>query len=276
MRELGYVEGRNVEFVARRAQGAIERLPGLAAELVALKVDVIFASSGPSTAAARQATGTIPIVFVMLGDPVTARWVRSYARPGGNLSGLAGLSRDLAEKKLELLKLVVPDAARVAVLVNPSNPIQERGVREVIAAAKQLAVQVQIFEARTTEEIEPTFAAMAPSSAQALMVLQDVMFAAEPQRGRILRLVAAARLPALYVENHWVTSGGLMSYAPSLSEMGRRAAAYVDMILKGAKTANLPVELPTKFELFLNLKTASALGITIPQSIMVRADKVIE
>jgi putative ABC transport system substrate-binding protein len=276
MRELGYREGQNVEFVTRRAGGAIERLPSFAAELVALKVDVIFAASGPATGAARQATSTIPIVFTMLGDPVAARWVKSYARPGGNMSGLAGLSPDLAEKRLELLKRVAPGAKRVAVLVNPSNPLPERGVRELIAAAKPLAVQIQVFEARNAEAVAPALSAIGASRSQALMVLQDVMLAAEPQRSRILQHTAAARLPALYVENDWVTSGGLMSYAPSLYAMGRRAAAYVDMVLKGAKPADLPVELPTKFELTVNLKTANALGLTIPQSILVIADKVIE
>lgn len=276
MRELGYVDGRNIAFEVRRARGAIERLPALAGELVAAKVDVIFASSGPAAAAARRRTGTIPIIFVMLGDPVMAGWVRSYARPGGNMSGLAGISPELAAKRLELLRAVAPEKTRVAVLVNPSNPIQERGIREIVEAAKQLNTSVQVLEVRTADEIEPAFAAMAAARAQALMVLQDVMFATQPQRSVILRRVAEARLPALYVENHWVHSGGLMSYAPNLAEMGRRAAAYVDLVLKGAKPADLPVELPTKFELTVNLKTANALGLTIPQSVLVIADKVIE
>lgn len=276
MSEFGYIDGRNVAFEVRHAGGMMARLPDLAGELVARKVDVIFASSGPAADAARRKTATIPIVFVMLGDPVLVRWVKSYARPGGNMSGLAGLSQELAAKRLELLKAVVPDAARVAVLGNSANPIQERGVREVIQAARPLGVRIQVFDVARPEGIAPAFAAMKAGGAQALMVLQDVMLAAEPQRSLILSLAAEARLPALYVENDWVSSGGLMSYAPSLSEMGRRAAAYIDMILKGAKVADLPVELPSKFELTLNLKTATALGLAVPQSVLVSADKVIE
>lgn len=276
MSEFGYVDGRNVAFEVRHAAGMMERLPDLAGELVARKVDVIFASSGPAADAARRKTSTIPIVFVMLGDPVLVRWVKSYARPGGNMSGLAGLSQELAAKRLELLKAVVPDAVRMGVLGNSANPIQERGVREVIQAARPLGVEIQVFDVARPEGIAPAFAAMTAGRVQALMVLQDVMLAAEPQRSQILRRAAEARLPALYVENDWVTSGGLLSYAPSLAEMGRRAAAYVDMILKGAKAADLPVELPTKFELTVNLKTAAALGLTIPQSVLVIADKVIE
>jgi putative ABC transport system substrate-binding protein len=276
MRELGYVDGKNVVFEIRHARGAIEKLPALAGELVERKVDLIFASSGPAAAAARRKTATIPIVFVMLGDPVAARWAKSYARPGGNMSGLAGLSPELAAKRLELLKTVVPQKKRVAVFVNPSNPVQERGVREIMQAARAIGVEVLVLEVRKPEEIPPAFAAMAAGDVQALMVLQDVMFAAEPQRSLILRSVAAARLPALYVEHDWVISGGLMSYAPSLSEMGHRAAAHVDMILKGARAADLPIELPTKFDLVLNLKTANALGLTIPQSILISADRVIE
>lgn len=276
MQEFGYVDGRSVAFEIRHADGRMERLPDLAAELVARNVEVIFASSGPAADAARRKTGTIPIVFVMLGDPVLVRWVKSYARPGGNMSGLAGLSQELAAKRLEILKAVVPGAARVAVLGNPSNPIQERGTREIIQAAKPLGVDIQVFDVTRHEGIVPAFAAMKAGRVQALMVLQDVMFAAEPQRSLILARAAEARLPALYVESDWVSSGGLMSYAPSLFEMGRRAAAYVDMILKGARIGDLPVELPTKFELRINLKTANALGLAIPQSVLVLADKIIE
>lgn len=276
MRDLGYIEGRNVEYVVRNAKGASDRLPEFAAELAALKVHAIFAMSSPSIAAARQATDTIPIVFTMLGDPVAKGWVQSYARPGGNLSGVVGLSQDLAEKRLELLKLAVPDAARMAVLMNPDNPIEEQGVRELTDAGRQLGVVVRVFEARNAAEIDPAFAAMAAWRTQGLLVLPDVMFAAEPQRGQIVRRAAQARLPALYVENDWITAGGLMSYAPNLSEMGRRCAALIDAILKGTKVAELPVELPSKFELYLNLKTANALGLAIPQTILIRADRVIE
>ncbi len=276
MAEFGYVDGKNVVFEVRHARGAIERLPALAGELVERKADLIFASSGPAAAAAHRNTATIPIVFVMLGDPVAARWAKSYARPGGNMSGLAGLSPELAAKRLELLKAVVPQQRRVAVLVNPSNPVQERGVGEIMQAARAIGVEVAVLEVRKPEEITPAFAAIRSGSVQALMVLQDVMFAAEPQRTLILRHVSAARLPALYVEHDWVVSGGLMSYAPSLSDMGRRAAAYVDMIIKGAKAADLPIELPTKFDLVLNLRTANALGLAVPQAILVSANRVIE
>src|SRR5687767_11385755 len=175
MQEFGYLDGKSVVLEVRHARGAIERLPDLAGELVAANVDMIFASSGPAADAARRKTRSIPIVFVMLGDPVKGGWVKSYARPGGNLSGLAGISRELAAKRLELLKALVPDKRRVAVLLNPSNPIQERGVREIAEAARSLDVEIQVVEARRLEEIGPAFAAMAAARAQALMVLQDVM-----------------------------------------------------------------------------------------------------
>jgi putative ABC transport system substrate-binding protein len=276
MSDLGYVEGGNVVFETRHAGGRMEGLPGLAAELVGLNVDVICALSGVSASAARQATSRIPIVFNMLGDPVAARWVASYARPGGNLTGMVGLSPELAGKRLELLKEFVPHAVRIALLANPSNPIEERGQSAATAAAGRLGVDLQVFEAARPEAIEQAFARMTAARADALMVLQDVMFATQPQRSTILRVAAEARLPAIYVESDWVPAGGLMSYAPSLYDMGRRAAEYVDKILKGAKPADLPVEQPTKFELVVNLKTAKALGITIPQSILLRADEVIE
>jgi putative ABC transport system substrate-binding protein len=274
--DLGYVEGRNIVIETRHAKGRTERLPVLATELVGLNPDLIYALSGPSASVARQATSDIPIVFTMLGDPVAARWVASYARPGGNLTGLVGLSPELAGKRLELLTEVVPHAARIALLANPSNPVRERGQTEAKAAARRLGVEVQVFEAGRPDAIEGAFAKMTAARAGALMVLQDAMFDTQPQRGMILQLAAETRLPAIYVESDWVPAGGLMSYAPSLYDMGRRAAAYVDKILKGAKPADLPVEQPTKFELVVNLKTAKALGLTIPQSILLRADEVIE
>jgi putative ABC transport system substrate-binding protein len=276
MSDLGYVEGGNIVVETRHAGGRMERLPELAAELVQLDVDLICALSGQSASAARRATSQVPIVFNMLGDPVAAGWVASYARPGGNLTGLVGLSPELAAKRLELLREVAPHAARIALLANPSNPIQERGESAAKAAAQRLGVEVQIFEAGRPDAIEGAFAKMTAARASALMVLQDIMFATQPQRGAILRLAAEARLPAVYVESDWVPAGGLMSYAPSLYDMGRRAATYVDKILKGAKPADLPVEQPTRFELVVNLKTAKALGIEIPRTILERADEVIE
>jgi putative ABC transport system substrate-binding protein len=276
MSDLGYVEGGNVVFETRHAGGKMERLPGLAAELVGLNVDLICALSGVSASAARRATSHIPIVFNMLGDPVAAQWVTSYARPGGNITGLVGLSPELAGKRLEFLKEIAPNAKLIALLANSSNPIEERGQSAARAAAARLGVELQVFDAARPEAIEQAFARMTAARADALMILQDVMFATQPQRSTILRLAAEARLPAIYVESDWVPAGGLMSYAPSLYDMGRRAAEYVGRILKGAKPADLPVEQPTKFELVVNLKTAKALGLTIPQSILLRADEVIE
>jgi putative tryptophan/tyrosine transport system substrate-binding protein len=274
LRELGYVEGQNIAIEYRAAQWKYERLPGLAAELVRLKVDVIVTASPPATEAAKQATSTIPIVFTVVGDPVAEGFVANLARPGGNITGLATISPELVGKQLEMLKAVVPKISRVAVLQNPSNLSHLRQLRQAESAARALGVQLQILEARTPSEIEAAFPAMSSQRAGGVLVLRDAVFRA--QGAQIAALAAKSRLPAMYGLREQAEAGGLMAYGASVPQMFRRAATYVDRILKGAKPGDLPVEQPTKFELVINLKTAKALGLTIPQSILVRADRVID
>jgi ABC-type uncharacterized transport system substrate-binding protein len=274
LHELGYVEGQNIAIEYRFSEGKYERLPGLAAELVRLKVDVIVASSPPATEAAKQATSTIPIVFTVSGDPVADGFVASLARPGGNLTGLATISPELVGKQLEMLKTVAPKVSRVAVLQNPSNQGHRPTLRRAEDAARTLEVQLQILAARNPSEIEAAFAAMSSQRAGGVLVLRDAMFRAH--RAQIVALAAKSRLPAVYGLREEAEAGGLMAYGASVPLLFRRAATYVDKILKGAKPADLPVEQPTKFELVINLKTAKALGLTIPQSILTRADEVIQ
>jgi putative ABC transport system substrate-binding protein len=274
LHELGYVEGQNIAIEYRSAEGKDERLPGLAAELVRLKVDVIVAASPPATEAAKGATSTIPIVFAVSGDPVAAGLVASLARPGGNITGLATISGDVLGKQLELLKGVAPKVSRVAVLQNPSNPGHALMLPQAEGAARALGVQLQVLKARTPSEIEAAFAAMSSQRAGGVLVLRDALFRA--QRAQIVALAAKRRLPAVYGLREEAEAGGLMAYGASVPHMFRRAATYVDKILKGAKPADLPVEQPTKFELVINLKTAKALGLTIPSSLLGQADQVIQ
>ena len=274
LRELGYIEGRNIAIEYRSPDWKYEQLPGLAAELVRLKVDVIVAASPPATEAAKQATSTIPIVFTVSGDPVAEGFVASLARPGGNLTGLATISPELVGKQLEMLKTVAPKVSRVAVLQNPTQPSHPRAVRQAEDAARALGVQLQVLKARTPSEIEAAFAAMSSQRAGGVLVLRDAVFRA--QRAQIVALAAKSRLPAVYGLREQAEAGGLMAYGASVPELFRRAATYVDKILKGAKPADLPVEQPTKFELVINLKTAKALGLTIPPSLLQRADQVIQ
>ena len=274
LRELGYIEGQNIAIEYRSAEGKSERLPGLAAELVRLKVDVIVAASPPATEAAKRATSTIPIVFAVSGDPVAEGLVTSLARPGGNITGLATISPELVGKQLEMLKGVAPKVTRVAVLQNPSTGLQPVALRQAEDAARALGVQLQILEARTPSEIDAAFAAMSSQRAGGVLVLRDAMFRA--QRAQIVALAAKSRLPAVYGFREQAEAGGLMAYGASVPQLFRRAATYVDKILKGAKPANLPVEQPTKFELVINLKTAKALGLTIPPSLLGQADQVIQ
>jgi putative tryptophan/tyrosine transport system substrate-binding protein len=272
LRELGYIEGQNIVIEHRSPEWKYERLPGLAAELVRLKVDVIVAASPAATKAAKQATSTIPIVFTVSGDPVAEGFVASLARPGGNITGLATISPDLVGKHLEMLKGVAPMVSRVAVLQNPNT---HRGVlRQAAGSARGLGVQLHILEARTPSEIETAFATMSSQRVDAILVLRDAVFRA--QRTQITALAAKNRLPAVYGLREEAEAGGLIAYGASVPQLYRRAAAYVDKILKGAKPAELPVEQPTTFELVINLKTARALGLTIPPSLLQRADQVIE
>ena len=277
LRDLGYVEGRNLMIEYRDAEGKVERLPALAAELVALKLDVIVAPGTPQALAAKQATKTIPIVFTAASDPVPDGLVTSLARPGGNVTGLASLSPELVGKGLEQLKQAVPRVSRVAVLWPPGG-LGERTEKDMLkeadAAGRALGLRLQVVEARGPADLDRAFSDMARASAGALTVLPSSMFLSE--RRRLVDLAARNRLPAVYPQREFVYAGGLLSYGPNVADLFRRAATYVDRILKGANPADLPVEQPTKFELVINLKTAKALGLTIPPSVIQRADQVIE
>jgi putative ABC transport system substrate-binding protein len=276
LRELGWVEGQNLVIDYRSAEGRLDRFPDLAAELVRLKVDIIVAEGTQGVTAAKNATETIPIVMIAgSADPVGLRFIASLARPGGNVTGLSySVGPDIASKGLELLKEAVPKVRRVAILSNPANPVQPLFTRELKAAAGALGVQLQLLEARGPDEFDGAFAAMTKERVGALLVVADSMFIFH--RARLADLAAKSRLPAAFGNRADVEAGGLMSYGPSLRDLWRRAATYVDKILKGAKPADLPVEQPTKFELVVNLKTARSLGLTIPPSILARADQVIE
>ncbi len=275
LRDLGYVEGQNVVIVARWAEGRFDRLPGLAAELVRENVDVIVSQVTQASLAAKNATRTIPIVMVGVGDPVGAGLVRSLSRPGGNITGTSGVAVAVVGKALQLLTEVVPRISRMAVLWNPANPVfQAQLVSETEAAAQALRVQLQFVEARSPGELDSAFRAISGQGAGAILVLSDPVFTTH--RARIVELVAKTRLPAMYGIRDAAEAGGLMSYGPDYAELGRRSATYVDRILKGAKPADLPVEQPTKFELVVNLKTAKALGIAVPPSVLGRANTIIE
>jgi putative ABC transport system substrate-binding protein len=277
LRDLGYVEGRNLVIEYRDAEGKLERLPTLAAELVALKVDVIVAATTPGALAAKQATKTIPIVFAVAADPVTDGLVASLARPGGNVTGSSYLGTDLIGKLLELLKQAVPGVVRVAVLRQPSF-VPERTEKDIQrgaeVAARALGLQLHFVEARGPDDFERAFLDMTKARAGALMALGGNMFFSE--RRRLVNLAATNRLPGVYGLREYVDAGGLMSYGANQVDLFRSAATYVDKILKGAKPGDLPVEQPTKFELVINLRTAKALGLTIPRPLLQRADEVIQ
>jgi putative ABC transport system substrate-binding protein len=277
LRDLGYVEGRTVVIEWRFAEEKLERLPALAAELVALKVDVIVTGSRPATVAAKQATRTLPIVFAAVADPVTSGLVTSLAQPGGNVTGLSPLGSELVGKRLEHLKQVVPGVIRVAVLWQPGakpERAEKDQLKEAEAAARALGVRLQSVEARGPADFDRAFLDMTRARAGALTVLGSNMFSIE--RKRLVHLAAKNQLPAVYAFREFVDAGGLMSYGASIADLFRRAATYVDKILKGAKPGDLPVEQPTKFELVINLKTAKALGLTIPPSLLGRADEIIQ
>jgi putative ABC transport system substrate-binding protein len=272
MRDLGWVEGRNLALEYRYAEGRAERLPELAAELVRLKPDLIYALGGDVAPFAKNATRTIPIVALMSTDPVQAGLVASLARPGGNVTGLTFLLSDLAAKRLEMLHEVAPKASRVAVLWNPDHV--DPDFRETQAAAPKLGVRVVSLEVRRLEDFDSAFQVALRERADALIVVSSrLMFL---QRRRILEFAAAQRLPLATGGGTWAEGGALLAYGPNIDEIVRRSARHVDRILKGAKPADLPVEQPTRFELVVNLKTAAALGLTMPQSILVRADRVIQ
>lgn len=274
MRELGYVEGKNLAIETRFADSKYERLPGLVVEMIELKVDAIVAVATPSTSAAQKATTTMPIVMVNAADPVGSGFVASLAHPGGNITGLTNVLVDLSPKHLEMLLSMVPKLVRVAVLVNPANPAQATMLKNVLAAAQRTTVKILPVEARTPQDIENAFSTMARENAGAVIVLNNPFFA--QQQRQIVGLATKNRLPSIYGIRGYVEIGGLMSYGVDTFNQFRRAATYVDKILKGAKPGNLPVEQPMKLELVINRKTAKALGLAIPQSLLVMADKVIE
>lgn len=274
LRDLGYVEGQTIAIEYRWAEEKPARLPELAAELVHLKVDVIVAPGGQAAQAARQATATIPIVTVAVNDPVTTGLVATVPRPGGNVTGTSLIAPELVGKQLELLKEVVPTVSRVAVLWNPSNPSNAAQLQEAQVAARSVRVQLQPVEAREPSGIDRAFEAMRRERADALLVLSDVMLSRHGQR--IAELATKSRLAAMYGHVRHAEMGGLLVYAVDVFDLYNRASTFVDKILKGAKPAELPVELPTKFQLTINVKTAKALGLTIPPSLLQRADQVIE
>ena len=275
LNELGWVEGKSLVFEPRYAGGNPDRLPGLAADLVRVHVDIIVAMSPPAIRAALNATRTVPIVMAFSGiDPVKAGFVSSLARPGGNVTGLSILATDVTVKRLELLKEALPRASRVAVLVNPRNPSTTEQVAALSGAASTLGVQIQPVEVARSEKYADAFAVIGRSRPDALIVPSDPEFFRD--RRALVDLATQARMPASYEWREFVEVGGFMSYGSNFEDVAARAALYVDRILKGAKPADLPVEQPTRFELLINLKTAKALGLTIPPSLLARADQIIE
>jgi putative ABC transport system substrate-binding protein len=273
LRELGYVEGRNLVIELRSAGGRYERLPELAADLVRLKVDVIVAAGAPAVAAAQKATGTIPIVMGTTGDPVGSGFVKSLARPGGNITGLSDLVGDLGAKYLDLLQGVTPRLALVAVLTHPGNRSHAAIPGSVEAAARPAGTRVLALHARSLEEIEVAFAAMTRAGAAGVIVASDPLF--NQHAREIAALAARNRLPAISGYRQYVHAGGLMNYGTDFADNFRRAAVYVDKILRGARPADLPVEQPTRFELAVNLRAARALGLAVPESLLLRAAEVI-
>ena len=275
LRERGWVEGKNIAIETRFADGKLDRLPALIAELIDLKVDVIVTTSSGTTWAAKDATKLIPILMAASANALGEGLIASLARPGGNITGMTFLAGpEIAGKQLQILKEVAPAASRVAVLSNPTNRAHAAFVRELRVAARSLGVQLQVLEAKNPDQFDTAFAAMTKEHAAALLVLTDSLFVGQHQR--LADLAARNRLPALYSQKEFVDAGGLVSYGPNLVDMYRRAATLVDKILRGAKPGDIPVEQPTKFELVINLKTAKALGLKIPQPLLLSADEVIE
>jgi ABC-type uncharacterized transport system substrate-binding protein len=274
LRDLGYVEGKNILVEYRYAEGKPDRLPSLAAELVRLKVDVIVTTGTPPSQAAKTATTTIPIVMALISDPVGAGLVASLARPGGNITGLSSVSQDLSGKRLELLKEAIPKVSRVGVLYDPNDPAKVAEFKEIEVAARPLGVHLQSLEVRSLDELESAFKAATRGKAAALLVLPTTILSTRTKQ--IAELSAKNRLPTMFATSQCMDAGGLMSYGPDYADLWRRAATYVDKILKGAKPADLPVEQPMKFELVINLKTAKQIGLTIPPNVLARADRVIK
>jgi ABC-type uncharacterized transport system substrate-binding protein len=274
LRALGYEEGRNIVIEYRWAEGKYERFPALIAELVASNVDVIVTAGTPASLAVKTATTSIPLVMIAVGEPVATGLVASLARPGGNITGVTSMSAEIEGKRLELLREVAPNISHIAVLWNAGSPIQVIQERETRAAAQVLGMKMLSLGVRTLEEIEDAFAAIMRERPGALLVLADRLFL--HHRTLIMEFATQHRLPGVHAYRELVEVGGLMSYGPSYADMHRRAATYVDRILKGEKPADLPVERPVKFELVVNLKAAKALGLEVPPTLLARADEVIE
>ena len=273
MRELGYEEGKNIAIEYRYSEGKFDRLPSLAAELVSSKVDVVVTHGEAAIRALKQATNTIPIVVGVTGDLVVTGHAASLARPGGNVTGFVDTSPDLSGKRLELLKEVLPKATRIAVLWNGANPVKVLDFKETEKAAQALGLKLESQEVKASEDFASKFRAATAQRSGALVVLQDVLTITNAKK--IVEFAAKSRLAAMYGSTEFVDVGGLMSYAANFPDLFRRAATYLDKILKGAKPADLPVEQPTKFELVINLKAAKQIGLTIPPNVLARADKVI-
>jgi ABC-type uncharacterized transport system substrate-binding protein len=274
LRELGYVEGKNIVVEYRWAEGKTERLPDLAAELVRRKVEIIVTAGPPATRAAKEATVTLPIVMGFDNDPVGNGFVASLARPGGNITGLSTLAPEISGKQLELLKEIVPRLSRVAVLGTSTQPGYAQVLKETELAAGALRVKLQYLDVLSPKDIETAFRAATKGRAEAVLVLQNPVFFS--QRTEIVELAVKSRVPAMYPATEYVEDGGLMTYGVQVNDLFRRAATYVDKILKGTKPADLPVEQPMKFELVINLKAAKQIGLTVPPNVLVRADKVIK
>jgi putative ABC transport system substrate-binding protein len=274
LRDFGYVEGRNIAIEWRFTEGRAEQLPSFANELIRLKVEAIVTTGGPATRAVKQATSTIPIIMAFSGDPVGTGLVASLARPGGNLTGLSFMSPDLSAKRLELLREAFPKITRVATLWNPDDPVYALELSRTHSAARALGITLQAIEVRARHDFEAAFAAMARDRVDALIVFSHTLTI--QGRREVIDLANRYRLPTMYGLREFVSDGGLVAYGPSLTALYRRAAFYVDKILKGARPGDLPVEQPAKFELVVNLKTSQALGLTIPPSLMARADHVVE
>jgi ABC-type uncharacterized transport system substrate-binding protein len=274
LRELGYVEGRDFVIEYRSADGRPESFPGLATELVRLKVDLIVTRGTPAALAAEKATESIPIVMATSADPAGFGIVSSLARPGGNVTGLSTIAVELAGKRLELLKEAVPRIARIALIANMSSPASGSQWRQIEVAARSLGLEPQLLDVRTPEAFARAFDTAIKQRADAVQVANDTL--TQTNLRRIVDLSAKHRLPSIFASREFVDAGGLMAYGPNFTDLYRRAATYVDKILKGAKPGDLPIEQPTKFELVVNLKTAKALGLTIPQTILLQADQVIQ
>ncbi len=274
LRELGYVEGQNIVIEYRYAYGVVDRFAELIAELLALKLDVLVVGGTGTAHAAKNQTTTVPIVFATAGDPVGTGLVSSLSRPGGNATGLSVLITEVSSKQLELLKAIAPKVSRVAILINPANSGARLAATRTREAARALALDLQVLEVPRRQELASAFATLTAWRAGAVLVVSDPMFGNELIE--ISRLAAVYKLPAVYNRREFAEAGGLLAYGPSYSDNYRRAATYVDKILRGAKPGDLPVQQPTKFELVINFKTAKVFGITIPQSVLVRVDEVIE